>query len=231
MISDLIAREVPPKPGGTRLPRHIGLIPDGNRRWARARGLAPAAGYAAGVGPGLRLLECAEAAGIEEVTAYGYTKENVCRPKDQVRGFERACIELAELAVARGTGVLVVGDVGSRRFPDVLRPWAYQRSPGRLRFNLVVNYNWQWDLAHALRTASRGPYITNKPGSILGSSVIPRIDLVVRWGGRHRLSGFLPIQCAYADFYSIDTLWPDMQPESLYDALRWYARQEVTLGG
>lgn len=131
----------------------------------------------------------------------------------------------------RGTALLVVGDVGSRRFPDVLRPWAYQRSPGRLRFNLVINYNWQWDLAHALRTASREPYITNKPGSILGSSVIPRIDLVVRWGGRHRLSGFLPIQCAYADFYSVDALWPDMQLGSFYDALGWFARQEVTLGG
>lgn len=231
MISEVSRQESGTRVGGTRLPRHIGLIPDGNRRWARARGLPSAAGYAAGVGPGLRLLECAEAAGIEDVTAYGYTKENVCRPRDQVRAFERACIDLAELAMARGTALLVVGDVGSRRFPDVLRPWAYQRSPGRLRFNLVVNYNWQWDLAHALRTASRGPYITSKPGSILGSSVIPRIDLVVRWGGRHRLSGFLPIQCAYADFYAVDALWPDMQPTSFQDALRWYARQEITLGG
>ena len=146
MISEVSRQESGTRVGGTRLPRHIGLIPDGNRRWARARGLPSAAGYAAGVGPGLRLLECAEAAGIEDVTAYGYTKENVCRPRDQVRAFERACIDLAELAMARGTALLVVGDVGSRRFPDVLRPWAYQRSPGRLRFNLVVNYNWQWDL-------------------------------------------------------------------------------------
>jgi undecaprenyl diphosphate synthase len=53
----------------------------------------------------------------------------------------------------------------------------------------------------------------------------------VRWGGRRRLSGFLPVQCAYADFYVIDSLWPDSQPEEFLDALAWYQVQDVTLGG
>ncbi|HYG56203.1 MAG TPA: undecaprenyl diphosphate synthase family protein, partial [Burkholderiales bacterium] len=60
---------------------------------------------------------------------------------------------------------------------------------------------------------------------------IPRIDLVVRWGGRCRLSGFLPIQCAYADIFVIEALWPDMREEQFLEALRWYERQDVTLGG
>jgi undecaprenyl diphosphate synthase len=53
----------------------------------------------------------------------------------------------------------------------------------------------------------------------------------VRWGGRQRLSGFLPAQCAYADLYVVDSLWPDMTPQEFIDALQWYQTQDVTLGG
>ena len=65
----------------------------------------------------------------------------------------------------------------------------------------------------------------------LMTSEIPRVDLVVRWGGRRRLSGFLPVQCAYADIYVVEPLWPDMRPEELLDALTWYEQQDITLGG
>ena len=66
---------------------------------------------------------------------------------------------------------------------------------------------------------------------MLGSREISTIDLVVRWGGRQRLSGFLPVQCAYADFYCIDTLWPDMASEDMSSALEWYQDQDITRGG
>lgn len=82
-----------------------------------------------------------------------------------------------------------------------------------------MNYGWQWDLAELGRTGK------------LASAGAPRIDLVIRWGGRRRLSGFLPVQCAYADIYVVDTLWPDMRIDELLSALRWYEQQDVTLGG
>jgi undecaprenyl diphosphate synthase len=63
------------------------------------------------------------------------------------------------------------------------------------------------------------------------SSEISRVDLIIRWGGRRRLSGFLPIQSVYADFYIIDAYWPDFKPEHFFEALDWYASQDVTLGG
>jgi undecaprenyl diphosphate synthase len=63
------------------------------------------------------------------------------------------------------------------------------------------------------------------------SKLATRIDLVVRWGGRCRLSGFLPMQCAYADVHVIDTLWPAMRLEEFVAALHWYGDQDVTLGG
>ena len=213
-----------------RLPRHIGFIPDGNRRWAERRGLPRGSGYAAGVAPGIELLRVARELGIQEVTAYGFTKENVRRPPEQVAAFQEACVEFATAALGNGAALLVVGDSASPVFPKALLPFAGTRAPGRMRFNLLVNYGWRWDLQQAFRAAAAGEAPANVAQS-LGSAQVSRIDLVVRWGGRQRLSGFLPLQCAYADFYALETLWPDMRPEALLDVLAWYAVQDVTLGG
>ena len=65
----------------------------------------------------------------------------------------------------------------------------------------------------------------------LQSKDVSRIDLIIRWGGMRRLSGFLPVQSVYADFYVVDNLWPDFQPQDFHDALAWYDKQDVTLGG
>lgn len=212
-------------PTRPRLPRHLGVIPDGNRRWAVGRGFGKRDGYDAGVEPGLRLIERCEALGIEEVSAYGFTKENVRRPADQVAAFSGACVALGLAAVAHGAAVLAVGDCRSPLFPEALRPYAKRRSPGRLRFNLLVNYGWQWDVRQAAGAGTR-----SLPDA-LGSRGVSRIDLVIRWGGRMRLSGFLPMQTAYADLYALETLWPDMAVRELDTALDWYACQDVTLGG
>ncbi|HSL24562.1 MAG TPA: undecaprenyl diphosphate synthase family protein [Vicinamibacterales bacterium] len=214
-----------------RIPRHIGFIPDGNRRWAVARGLQKRAGYAAGIEPGLRLIDMCRELGVEEVSAYGFTKENVRRPSDQVACFREACAEFALAALDAGVALLAVGDTRSELFPDALRPFSQTRSPGDIRFNLLVNYGWEWDLAQAC-AAPRGPG-RGRPAflNVLGSRGVSRVDLVVRWGGRRRLSGFLPIQCAYADFCTIDTLWPDMRLEEAREALAWYCGQDVTMGG
>jgi undecaprenyl diphosphate synthase len=200
----------------SRLPRHVGFIPDGNRRWAECRGAPRREGYAAGIAPGLRLLDLCRDLGIEEASIYGFTKENVRRAADQVRAFRKACVEFAFRAVAAGAALHVIGDPSTRAFPRPLRPYIEQRSKGHIKVNLLVNYGWQWDLSAA---------------PVLRSEQASRVDLVVRWGGRRRLSGFLPVQCAYADIYIIETLWPDMRLDEFVDALRWYEKQDVTLGG
>ena len=63
------------------------------------------------------------------------------------------------------------------------------------------------------------------------SSEISRIDLIIRWGGRRRLIGFLPVQSVYSDFYVVNEFWPDFKPEHFYNALDWYNDQDITLGG
>ena len=90
-----------------------------------------------------------------------------------------------------------------------------------MRINFLINYSWQWDLG--LQKGAIGPQ--------LKSSDVSRVDLIIRWGGRRRLSGFLPVQSAYADFYIVDALWPDFKEEHVLDALRWYDKQDITLGG
>lgn len=202
------------------LPRHIGFIPDGNRRWAETRGLPRQAGYDAGIEPGLRLVEHCLTIGIEEISAYAFTKENVRRPQPQVDAFRAAAVTFALAAVDAGAALRVIGDADSPVFPEPLRPFAAQRTPGRIRMNLLVNYGWRWDVAGGGR---RGPRYR--------SADVGRVDLVVRWGGRQRLSGFLPIQSAYADFAFVETLWPEMRVSELDEALAWYERQDVTLGG
>lgn len=214
----------------TRIPKHVGLIPDGNRRWAQARGLPKSEGYAPGVEAGFRLYDVFQDLGIEEVSLYGFTKENVNRPPQQVKAFRAACVEFGLQVAEAGAALLVVGDTESKVFPDALRPFTEKRSAGNLKVNLLVNYNWQWDLEAATTQKTNG-VTRSKLTEAIASADVSRVELVVRWGGRRRLSGFLPIQCAYADFYVVNTLWPDMEAGDFFEALEWYQHQDVTLGG
>src|SRR4051812_11238463 len=154
-----------------RVPRHVGFIPDGNRRWAQERGAAKREGYAAGILPGIELLQTCRTLGIAEVSIYGFTKENVHRPADQVSSFRAACVDFALQAVGVNAALRVYGDTDSTAFPVELRAMADQRTPGDLRVNLLVNYGWQWDLGSVAKTGA------------LASADIPRVELVVRWGG------------------------------------------------
>jgi undecaprenyl diphosphate synthase len=215
-----------------RLPQHVGLIPDGNRRWAEQRGLPREAGYSAGIEPGWRLLKLCQELGIEEASVYGFTKDNVHRPKAQTDAFRAACVAFAQGAVAHDIALLAVGDTRSPLFPDALRPFAGERrGGGPLRVNFLVNYGWDWDLNTALRAVNGEGATSRSVVDLLASADVSRIDMVVRWGGRRRLSGFLPVQSVYADFYVVDDLWPDYKPEHFYAALEWYQTQDVTLGG
>ncbi len=202
-------------------PKHIGIIPDGNRRWAVGKGMDKKDGYAYGLEPGLKLLQIAKANGIEEITYYGFTVDNCKRPGEQFLAFQKACVEAVHMLTKEGADLLVIGDSSSKCFPKELLPYT-TRTPvhgGGIRVNFLVNYGWQWDLSHMEKDG--------KPHS----NDISRIDLIIRWGGMRRLSGFLPIQSVYADFYVEDHLWPDYRDEDFIKALEWYGRQDVTLGG
>ncbi len=213
-----------------RLPKHVGVIPDGNRRWAQARGLAKGKGYARGLDPALAFFKQAQGFGIKEISVYGFTMENNRRPPTQRKAFTDACIRAVELLSKEDAELLIVGKAESRMFPKELLPYVSKRTTfgkGGTKVNFLVNYGWEWDLNN-LKTADSSHLNILKH---LRSSEVSKIDLIIRWGGRRRLSGFLPVQAAYADIYVLDEYWPDFDPEHLSRALKWYSKQDITLGG
>jgi len=206
-----------------RIPNHIGIIPDGNRRWAQQQGLEKKDGYQKGISPGLKLFELIAECGVREVTFYGFTKDNNKRPMEQRVEFTNACMKAVELLKNQNANLLVIGNDNSVAFPDELKAYANKRvifKDGGTNVNFLVNYDWEWDLKTALDTNGK-----------IASAEIPKVDLLIRWGGMRRLSGFLPVQSVYADFYVIDDYWPNFQDKHFHDALSWYQNCDVTLGG
>ncbi len=199
-----------------RTPKHIGIIPDGNRRWAIQNGLKKENGYVYGLEPALRLLRKAKKHGVEELTFYGFTTDNCKRPKEQVRSFAKACCDAVNIMESEDVSIYVAGNTKSPCFPSELIPYNKRKplTDNKMRVNLLVNYGWEWDMKNGWQSRD-----------------IPRIDMVIRWGGMCRLSGFLPIQTVYSDFYIVKDLWPDFKEEHFDGALEWYGRQDVTLGG
>lgn len=212
-----------------RVPNHIGIIPDGNRRWAKNAGMQKKDGYEYGLKPGLDLLRLARQIGVQEITYYGFTTDNCGRPKEQVEAFSRACVQAVELIASEPVSLLVVGNDKAAVFPPELRPYMKRKDVhgGGLRVNFLVNYGWEWDLADLWIPGMNRTNIYKG----LHSHDITRVDMVIRWGGMRRLSGFLPVQAVYADFFVVDRLWPEFQPEDFWEAIDWYQKQDVTLGG
>lgn len=202
-----------------RIPKHIGIIPDGNRRWAKEKGLKKEEGYAFGLNPGVKVLQLAKKYGVKELTYYGFTVDNCKRPKEQVKAFSKACVEAVNQIKEEDVFVRVLGNTKSSCFPKELLSYTEEREPQgadkeKMKVNLLVNYSWEWDIKN--NWASRN---------------ISRVDMIIRWGGMCRLSGFLPIQSVYSDFYILKELWPDFAETQFENALKWYQKQDVTLGG
>ncbi|OON96642.1 MAG: di-trans,poly-cis-decaprenylcistransferase [Candidatus Epulonipiscium fishelsonii] len=212
-----------------RIPRHIAVIPDGNRRWAENIGLKKHQGYTHGLDPGLMFLKLCQRYGVKELTYYGFTTDNCKRPKVQVKAFSEACVQAVKIIENEGVSLLVVGNTESELFPKELLSYTERTNQDTdfIRVNMLVNYGWEWDLGH-MNTASHN---RKSIYAQIKSHDVSRIDLVVRLGGRNRLSGLLPIQSVYADFFSSNIMWPDFTEENFISAIEWYNNQDITLGG
>ncbi len=202
-----------------RIPKHVAIIPDGNRRWAVNKSLKKGDGYEYGILPGVEALKKLIEYGVEEVTFYGFTKDNVKRPKEQRDKYIEACVKSVYETTKLDTSILVVGDSKSKVFPEQLKKYVGKRvlcNKGGIKVNFLINYGWDWDIKNYPRMESEG---------------ISRIDLIMRWGGRQRLSGLLPIQSVYSDFYVINNFWPAYEDGDIKKGLEYYEECDVTLGG
>ena len=163
-----------------RIPNHIGIIPDGNRRWALDMGMTKEKGYECGLDPGLELFKLCEKMGIKEITYYGFTVDNTKRPKFQRLAFTKACVDAVNLLAEENVDLLVIGNTESDMFPKELLPFTVNRKKignGGVKVNFLVNYEWLWDLNNLPTENNNSKLLDN-----IRSKDISRIDLIIRWG-------------------------------------------------
>jgi undecaprenyl diphosphate synthase len=224
------------------LPRHVAIIMDGNRRWARNRGLDELEGHSAGVETIRTVLRHVVRRGVPVLSLYAFSRENWARSDDEVRGL----FELLEQAIRSETAELKSQGVRVRllgrldELPDETRRSIGEAldetsSGERLLLNIAFNYAGRTELVDAVRklVADGVPPDAIDEDAIsaaLYTAGLPDPDLVIRTGGEQRLSNFLIWQSAYAEFYSCEVLWPDFGPDAFDAALLEFARRTRRFG-
>ncbi len=235
------ADEIPSFPPDD-LPRHVAIIMDGNRRWARLRDLPELEGHGAGVEAIRELLRHAVRRGVPVLTLYAFSRENWARTDDEVTGLfgllEAAIRSETDELRAQGVRIRLLGRL--EELPDATRASIAEALEAtadgdRLLLNIAFNYAGRTEIVDAVRrlVASGIPPDEIDEAAInaaLYTAGIPDPDLVIRTGGEQRLSNFLIWQSAYAEFYSCETLWPDFGPDAFDTALLEFASRHRRFG-
>jgi undecaprenyl diphosphate synthase len=227
----------------TSVPRHVGIIMDGNGRWAQARGLPRTAGHREGLSAAKRVVREAAALGTEVLTLYVFSTENWSRPRREV-SFLMSLIRRhlrAELDFYRENGVRIVHSGERSGLPrgmmqeidSVVAATAHYRG---LTLNLAINYGGRDEIVRSVnRWIARGGAPRHFTGHELQRHLdqpeLPDTDLVIRTGREKRLSNFLIWQSPYAELIFSSKLWPDFSPADLRRAFREFAGRERRFGG
>lgn len=223
------------------VPRHIGIIMDGNGRWAKQRGKPRSYGHKKGADVIDEVVTACFERGADAVSLYAFSTENWVRPKEEVDaifGLLGILIDkkLAKL-IKNEVKLIISGDISP--LPEGLRKKcanAVQKS-GKFKgkvLNVALNYGSRAEITRAVNVAlgSGRTEITEEDISAgLYTAGLPDIDLVIRTSGEMRLSNFFLWQCAYAEFYFTDVLWPDFHKEELDKAFEWYSHRKRRFGG
>lgn len=223
----------------TALPVNVGIIMDGNGRWARRRLMPRSYGHDAGMKRIIKLVEYARNTGIKYLTLYALSTENLARPAEELNGlyslFRKYFEEYAPKLVDENVGIRVIGDI-SVLPADVAEKMrnVCARSHGNAPFNLIfaVNYGSRAEIVRAANFAAQlGGNITEESFSrFLYTYGIPDPDLIIRTGGEVRLSNFLLWQAAYSELYFTDTLFPDFDDREFGKALKEFSRRNRRFG-
>ncbi len=232
---------VRPAQGG-RVPRHVAIIMDGNRRWAREHGVPEAQGHAAGVEAIRPIVEHAVALGIEALTIYAFSRENWRRSNHEIE----TLIGLLEAAIRDETPKLIEEGVQVRlagrleELPPATRASieeAILATAGgqRMVLNVAFNYSSRSEIVDAVRAyVDDGNNLADLDEQALSDYLytagLPDPDLLVRTGGDQRVSNFLLWQAAYAELYFCDRYWPDFGPAELDAAVAEYASRARRFG-
>ncbi len=230
-----------------RLPKHVGVMLDGNRRWAKAVGRDTAHGYRAGAANISPLLEWCEEVGVEVVTLWLLSTDNLNRPADQLGGLlsiiEDAVADLAAQGRWRLNPVGALDLLPAETAERLKEAADATRAVDGIIVNVAVGYGGRREIADAVRAllhehASKGTSI-EELAEILDVEHIaehlytkgqPDPDLVIRTSGEQRLGGFLLWQSAHSEFYFCEAYWPDFRRVDFLRAVRAYAERERRFG-
>ena len=222
---------------------HAAIIMDGNGRWATRKGMPRQAGHAAGVEALGRIVEAAPTLGIDTLTVYAFSADNWQRPKTEVgalMGLLRRYVETEVRRLAEsGTRLTVIGR-RDRLAPDIAaaigRAEATTAAGSRLNLRVAVDYSARDAILTAAAAAARSGDLTRESfahhlsGTAAGVAPHRDVDLLIRTGGEKRLSDFLLWECAYAELYFTDRLWPDFSVDDLAAAVAAFHGRERRFG-
>ena len=226
-------------------PRHIAIILDGNGRWAKKRGLPRTAGHAVGSETFRKIATYCKNIGVEYLTVYAFSTENWNRPEEEVGTIMKLLGKYLNEAIdtmERGQiRMKIFGDVSA--LPENLQALVKKTDEISARYegfqaNICLNYGGRDEIVNAARRYAKdladgkAAELTEESFSnYMYSAGIPDPDLLIRPGGEQRISNFLLWQCAYAEFYFTDVLWPDFTPEELDKAIAEFHRRDRRYGG
>lgn len=231
----------------SRLPAHVGIIMDGNGRWAKKRNLPRIAGHKQGAKAFGNIVRHAERIGLQYLTVYAFSTENWQRPAEEIAGIMnllREYLRDVERYRDENIRVQIIGD--TRRLDadiraDIMRIEAHTKDKAGLHLNLAIGYGGRDELARAARNIAADALAgkLENLGAIddalvsryLYTAGQPDVDLIIRTSGEIRTSNFLLWQSAYAEYLFTDVLWPDFSPKEFDKALAEYASRSRRMGG
>jgi undecaprenyl diphosphate synthase len=228
------------------LPKHVGIIMDGNGRWAQLRKLPRLDGHRAGAESVRDITRASRQLGLQALTLYAFSSQNWARPAAEVAGLmqllrEFLIDERAEI-LDNGIRLEALGDID--RLPALVRDpldelRAASAGNSGMVLTLALSYGGRESIARAAQAAARDALAgklapeqldVERLGRYLPTSHLPALDLLIRTSGEQRVSNFMLWEIAYAELLFVDVLWPEFRREHLYKCLEQYAARERRFG-
>lgn len=224
------------------IPQHIVLFPDGNRRWAKGKGLATLLGHKKGYENLLDFSDWCKNKGVKVLTAFGFSTENWNRSEEEVAYLmnllEKCLLENIERYKKEEVRVRIIGQ--RERLPKSLQN-AIEATENatnqnsKLFLNLAISYGGKWDIVNAVKKIIKEGIEVDKIDeklfeSYLSTAGLPNPDLIIRAGGEMRLSNFVLWQSAYSELYFCPKYWPDFTEQDLDLALQEFDRRSRRFG-
>lgn len=230
-----------------KIPKHLAIIMDGNRRWAKKRGLPPMMGHWEGAEVITEIVRAASELGVEMLTVYSFSTENWKRSSEEIEELMKIFAAYLdgkkESMIEDGVELRAIGDIA--KLPVAVqealsRTETATRGGEKIRLNLAMNYGARDEICRAVQKMLQDDpsLVTNlsqiteeKVGNFLDTHGWPDPDLLIRTSGEMRVSNFLLWQISYAEMYVTDVLWPDFSPSHLMEALVEFQQRERRRGG